>query len=120
MKHIGMHGQWEQELFETLQETFNNIQHFVNTMQTIHSDIAGKDITKMDWDKVSKKDWCLDQNYFNAKTSAGMLNGTKCNKRYIECRVYPLRLKDQTFPPLFNDDIDFLLNKSKNVKKRIS
>ncbi len=88
------------------------------TVAINYSDIAGKDITKIDWNKVSdsKKDWCLDQCFKNAEVYAGMLDGKKCNKRYIECRVYPLRLKDQTFPPLVNDDIDFLLNKSKNVK----
>eukprot|EP01084_Bolivina_argentea_P237601 399286_1 len=80
------------------------------TQAISYHDIAGEDITKIDWDEVDekKKEWCVQQGYKNAAVFAEMLNGRKCNKRYIQCVVHPLPLHKQGFSPLFNADMTYL------------
>ncbi len=79
--------------------------------------LLGK-ITKINWDEIDdeKKEWCMDQAYCNARVFAEMLNGQPCNKRYLECVVYPLPLHEQGFTPLWNPDMTYLWKEAKKQK----
>eukprot|EP01083_Nonionella_stella_P063853 165939_1 len=85
-------------------------------------DIAGKDLSVIDWSKVgneSKKKWALNQAYINAATYAEMLDGQKSCKSYVQCRVFPPppdTLDSYRFTPLFNADMVFLFKASKKTK----